>query len=287
MAGELYEVVELFGYYTGGSQEWESLVKNQKCRFTDKKCFKIRKSDPDISIGTCTVRIGISRAPLIICPNRLLEGGQVFSDCLHLLTRHSPGNQIHLIPEVTIPGGSVDYFLASVKSGKPVDFVGIEFQTMDTTGTLWPARQSFLQSVGVSAPLSKKDQERSYGVNWKHTAKTILVQLHHKVETFETLHRNLVLAVQTPFMSYMEKEFSFGHLSDTPSTNDPMHFHVYKAIETRGSLGLELDYRRSTDSAGIAAALNLGATAEVDERDILAAIERKISARTLWSPVSR
>jgi len=287
MSKNLHDVVELFGYHTGGSQKWKSLVESQKCLFSDSKCFKIRKSNPETSIGTCTVRIGQAREPLIICPNRLLEGGQVFSDCLHLLTRHSPGNQIHLIPEVTIPGGSVDYFLASVKNGKPVDFVGIEFQTMDTTGTVWPARQLFLQSVGIPAPLSAKDKQKPYGVNWKHTAKIILVQLHHKVKTFEMINRNFVLVVQTPFMAYMEKEFSFGHLSDKASPSDPMHFHVYKVNESPRTLSLELDYRRSTNSVGLAAALNLGATAKVDEKEMLAAIEKKISAKTLWSPVRR
>jgi hypothetical protein len=35
----------------------------------------------------------------------------------HLLTQHEPGNELHIIPEISVPGGSVDYVLASVKSG--------------------------------------------------------------------------------------------------------------------------------------------------------------------------
>src|SRR5436190_37671 len=34
-------------------------------------------------------------------PNRLLERKQVFTDCLHLLTTHEPGNEIHVVPEVS------------------------------------------------------------------------------------------------------------------------------------------------------------------------------------------
>jgi hypothetical protein len=37
-------------------------------------------------------------------------------DCLHLLTTHEVGNELHILSEVPIPGGSVDYFLASVKN---------------------------------------------------------------------------------------------------------------------------------------------------------------------------
>jgi len=126
------------------------------------------------------VQYGKEKRDVIICPHRLLERKQIFIDCLHLLTSHTPGNELHLIPEVSIPGGSVDYFLVSTDSNRKVkDFVGIELQTMDTTGTIWPERELTLKEMGL------KDVEvidnKSYGMNWKMTAKTILVQLHHKI----------------------------------------------------------------------------------------------------------
>ena len=130
------KVLELFGCSTRADHDWKRIVKQQWCPFTNTKCFKVRKSDPDVSIGTCSVRYGKNRQDIIICPNRLLERRQVFLDCMHLLTQHEPGNELHIVPEVSIPGGSVDYFLTSVKSGKVKDFVAIEFQTLDTTGTV-------------------------------------------------------------------------------------------------------------------------------------------------------
>jgi hypothetical protein len=45
---------------------------------------------------------------VIICPFRLLERKKVFTDCLHLLTMNEPGNELHLLSEVSIPGGHVD-----------------------------------------------------------------------------------------------------------------------------------------------------------------------------------
>ena len=79
-----------------------------------------------------------SPQPVMICPFRLLERSQVFMDCVHLLTLHEPGNELRIVPEVAVPGGSIDYCLVSVRRGKPRDFVGIELQTMDSTGTVWP-----------------------------------------------------------------------------------------------------------------------------------------------------
>ncbi len=113
---ESNKVLELFGKSTRVSgADWADAVARQHCPFTDTKCFKIRKSQPNISIGTCTVRYGRESKDVIICPKRLLERRKVFTDCLHLLTLHEPGNDLHVVPEISIPGGSVDYFLISAK----------------------------------------------------------------------------------------------------------------------------------------------------------------------------
>ena len=63
-------------------------------------------------------------------------------DCLQLLTLHEPGNELHVVSEINLPGGSVDYFLVSAARGKVRDFVGVELQALDTTGTVSNTRSS-------------------------------------------------------------------------------------------------------------------------------------------------
>lgn len=103
-------IVELFCHATDMSENWLEIVQKQRCLFLQGKCFKVRKSDPAVSIGTCTVLYGRSPAPVIVCPTRFLERRQVFIDCFHLLTSHEPGNELHIVPEVAIPGGSETSF---------------------------------------------------------------------------------------------------------------------------------------------------------------------------------
>lgn len=219
-------IKELFTFSVDRSDiNWLEIVNNQQCRYSLKKCFKVRKSQADVSIGTCTVQYGKEKRNVIICPHRLLERKQVFMDCLHLLTLHTPGNELHLVPEVPIPGGSVDYFLVSTDSNRKVkDFVGIELQTMDTTGTIWPERELTLKEMGL------KDVEiiknKSYGMNWKMTAKTILVQLHHKISTFESLNKHLVLVIQDCLLDYIKKEFSFSHIFKHYWANQCISMHI-------------------------------------------------------------
>ena len=95
---------------------WEKIVKDQQCVYLNKKCYKVRKSDPGTAIGSCAVLHGRESEPIIICPTRLLERHQIFTDCFHLLTVHEPGNELHIVSEISIPGGSVDYFLVSAKN---------------------------------------------------------------------------------------------------------------------------------------------------------------------------
>lgn len=277
-------IIDLFGHDTTTRTQpnWLAIVKKQHCPFVDRRCYKVRKSQPEISIGTCTVEY--RKEPIIICPLRLLERRQIFTDCLHLLTGHEPGNELHMVSEISVPGGSIDYVIASIRNGKARDFVGIELQTLDTTGTVWPERQRFLATKGAK-DVSQADikNTKPYGMNWKMTAKTILVQLHHKIQTFEGVNKHLVLVVQDRLLDYMAKEFSFGHLTE-PRTSDPMHIHAYcLAAQNKAGHRLDLVRRLSTDTAGIAKCLGLQSEAKMDLNVMLRLIEQKITARTLFN----
>lgn len=280
-------VVELFGHSAEKMRkDWIRIVQEQQCIFLGKKCYKVRKSDPNTSIGSCTVLYGKQQDPVIICPTRLIENRQIFTDCFHLLTSHEPGNELHIVSEVSIPGGSVDYFLVSVKKGKVKDFVGIELQTLDTTGTLWPERQRLLKMLGVPRSDKGEVSEKPYGMNWKMTAKTILVQMHHKIQTFEHVHKRLVLVVQDRLLAYMNREFSFAHLKNPAVIGDSMHIHAYRMEkQLDNSFKLVMQSRLSTDVEGIATCLGLQAEARVELVQIIQSLQAKLSPSTLFVPV--
>ena len=280
------KVVELFGQSVAKQGvDWNVVVTGQQCVYLGKRCYKIRKSDPGTAIGSCTVLFGKTPEPLIICPTRLIENRRIFTDCLHLLTTHEPGNELHIVPEISIPGGSVDYFLVSAKDGRVKDFVGIELQTLDTTGTVWPERQRLLNELGVPRGDDSEYSDKSFGINWKMTAKTILVQMHHKVNTFEHVNKKLVLVVQDNLLAYMSREFKFDHLRRSASIGDSMHLHAYRLdMQPDKSYKLALQSRLSTDADGIGLCLGLQAEARIELDQIIQALQAKISASTLFAP---
>lgn len=254
--------------------DWKTILPPQDCRYIGKRCAKRRKTEPDTSIGTCSVVHGTKNPKtVIICPFRFLERKQVFTDCIHLLTHKEPGDELHIVSEVAIPGGNVDYCLVAVRKGKVVDFVGIELQAVDTTGTVWPARQQFLSSINLGEKVSA---DTGFGMNWKMSAKTILVQLHHKVATFEHVGRYFVLVVQDHFMTEMMKSFSFDHVGEAKLGNH-MHFHAYSLTQTATEYRLQLAMRKSTDSQGVQTLLGNASEAKIELQAIFNILQEKIT----------
>jgi hypothetical protein len=269
------KVAELYGLPTFQPADWKTVAAKAECPFLSRKCRKNRKSEPEVTIGTCTMSHGRKPQPIMICPFRLLERRQIFHDCVHLLKLHEPGNELRIVAELSVPGGSIDYCLVSVRDGKPKDFVGIELQTLDSTGTVWPERQRFLQAHGVAVKRKDADSDKTFGMNWKMTAKTILIQLNHKIATFEHLCKRLVLVLQDSLLDYMRKEFAFTHIQGQRD-GDPMQFHAYELRKLAAGYRLNLKERVSTDTEGIAKCLGLQADTKVELQAMLALIETKL-----------
>ncbi len=158
--------------------------------------------------------------------------------------------------------------------------MAIEFQTLDTTGQVWPERQRLLQKLGLAVDPADAVSKKRFGMNWKMTAKTILVQLHHKVETLEHIGKHFALVIQDYLIDYLKQQFNFAHLN-TGLVGDSFHIHVYRLAEKSGQFQLSLRQRLSTDAAGVAASLSLQSSAKIELSMIVDKLEQKMSASTL------
>ena len=125
-------------------------------------------------------------------------------------------------------------------------------------------------------------EKKPFGMNWKMTAKTILVQMHHKVETFEHINKKMVLVIQDVLLDYMKKEFSFDHLNENVDIADSFHLHAYqlKNDNSKQDFMVSLSKRLSTDADGIGVCLGLKTEAKVELEDLIALLQSKISEHT-------
>ena len=145
---------------------------------------------------------------------------------------------------------------------------------MDTTGTVWPERQKFLNEKGIAVDPVDLNNKKSFGMNWKMTLKTILIQMHHKSETFEHLNKHLALIIQKPLYEHMKSDFNFDGIEGV-RLGDPVHIHSYNFEEKEKRLQLSLHTRVSTDSVGIANCLGLNAESKVELQDLIRILEPK------------
>ena len=248
------EITELFGQNVDAKDQskmdWKATVEDEHCPFTNKICIKSGHKKHKIKLGTCMVTIKKHNTPLILCPQRFLHNQTIFKDCVKLMDKHQPDNEIRLIPEFKIPGGKVDFILQSVKNDKVMDFIGIEFQAISTTGTLLNRRYELLQQLKLIDDYDPSINNGGFGINWKHISKTILPQMNHKVHTFENLGKKLVLVVQKELFQYFQTEFNFSHLSSPANMSHPMHYYVYRVVEKNDEYVMELDTHHSTTAKG-------------------------------------
>ena len=107
------------------------------------------------------------------------------------------------------------------------------------------------------------------------TLKTILIQMHHKSETFENLNKHLVLIIQKPLYEHMKNSFNFEGIYGV-RLGDSVHIHSYNFEENGTALNLSLHTRVSTDSAGIAKCLGLNAESKVELQDLIRILEPKL-----------
>jgi hypothetical protein len=232
------------------SQAVDDAFRTQRCPILGSKCLKNRKSEPQQTIGSCVV--GHQGLPLVICPIRLRRSTQVFEEAMHLLSGYQDGLELVAIPEIGSGArGSIDYVLTAFDGDRYVDHVGIEFQTLDTTGSVWPSREDYLHGRAPSA---------KYNINWRMNAKTILIQLHHKAPVFEAHGKKLLLVVQDAFLDKLRQDFNFDDYRDA-NPADVLHIHSYRLVyspsdDDGGEFKMELADKVSTGLAGVEKSLN-------------------------------
>lgn len=191
-------VHEFFGFSpadnTAEAKEYRQL---SSCPFVGGVCSKKFKSGT-VS-GACSVK-QVNGGPVICCPNRMYAGNyQVLQNvaqscfggdarlCRTIGEAKGDGFDVHVfgkkwgkelrLPNRSVGGGGgyfVDWILALVdSSGSLKEFVAVEVQTMDTTG-------SYEAEVDRYYNGDFSDFRSKAGVNWENVSKRILPQIIYK-----------------------------------------------------------------------------------------------------------
>ena len=194
-----FEILEWFGQVPKANiADAQADLPDERCPFIGRICTK-KFRDSSVS-GVCSVLTGAESGPVIICPNRLYgenyavlghvanlafgDGHRIIHPNEFTTVRHDGRNVVafghHFGKELRLPGQGgrgndfVDWVLARIApSGDLGDFVAVEVQTIDTTGTYYPEVMELRKGI-YTAGRSKA------GLNWRNVIKRILPQIIYK-----------------------------------------------------------------------------------------------------------
>lgn len=235
--------LELYGIRTNAPA---GVPDTDQCPFLGKTCVKQRKSDSSQTIGTCIV--GLESKPQLICPVRMRATNQVFDDAIYLL--QGAFVEVMVISEIVLREfGNVDFVVAGLdRKGQVVDFVGVEIQTNDTTGSgpLYQARNDFFN--GDLQP------SYSYGLNWKMTAKLVLKQTLDKSAVFASWGKKYVWAMQDTLLERMGRYADMSDFGPAHATEHEVFFHAYEVVPAQPRYELQLVARVGSNLEGVAKA---------------------------------
>lgn len=201
MAGTIWEI---FGYRSNDTSDVAvSAAKNELCPFINEKCEKT--FNDGIISGVCTIK-PMTSGPVICCPIRLYgDGYKILND----VAEQAFGAGLDLVPgktavsfsvekakpcvavfgqrwggELRLPqkdgkgGYFVDWVLAKLDvTGELEEFVAVEVQTIDTTGTYRNGYESLIKD--------RVNVKTTAGLNWENVSKRILPQLIYKGQVLQ------------------------------------------------------------------------------------------------------
>jgi hypothetical protein len=192
------------------------------CPFSSKKCDK-KSRLISYPMGVCSVQY--NENVVAICPKRFLQDNIVFRD----IADHYFGSLSNLLvfAEARLSGiGSFDFVIVRHKplSSDIEDFVIVEFQTDQTTGTgkLVEALEDFIQR--------KRFVEKTYnfGLNTYDTLKRSFTQILNKGVVLESWgHKIYWVYQETVYRNYVSR---YGLESLDYSPEDTIVFAVYDIV---------------------------------------------------------
>lgn len=254
--------VEFYGHFhQKHTEEAENDRDCENCPFIGTKCKKRRKSEPEITIGTCSVgykkRGQEEYSPHIICPHRF-KVDTVFDAISDLFVEDG---ELFLVPEKSLMGTSVDFVMGKKEDGEVIDFAGVEIQALDTTGSVWQHKIAY-----EDEDQSMTDVNKTYGINWAMSiTKTMMQQAYRKGQAFDLWDENLIFIVQDVSIEYLRQNYDTSELREA-RPEDPVHFYSFTMNFNQETQEYELELSEKLSST-IAGVSKMMIGEEVPDRD--------------------
>ena len=192
------------------------------CPFTDSKCIK-RSAALSEPYPVCSIRRRDMQ--ICVCPKRFYE-----VDFLRDVVEHcwpgDPPENARIAREVKMTGfGNVDFVIADVgKRGEIGQFLSVELQAIDITGTVMDAYQALRAGKTM-------ESKKSYGLNWGNVYKRYITQLIRKGYFHHHWGTKIVAVMQDVVYQYVREWADFMRSPDVKGNTVNIIFMSYRYEE--------------------------------------------------------
>lgn len=189
------------------------------CPFLNSQCVKtsqrIAGPFPVCSIWHGGRRAGYDSRLICVCPKRFYGITHLMQDVIEHCWPPGPRPENPRIAyEVQMAKfGNVDMVIADIDdtTGQVRNFVSVELQAVDITGSYEPAYQGVLHSL--------PEVNVSYGINWKNVRKRFISQLIDKGIYHHHWGTRIVAVLQTPLYEKLRESIRFEEIPSDSGGN--------------------------------------------------------------------
>ncbi len=200
------------------------------CPFTEKDCTKRTAADKHAPYPVCTVyksrRPPFDSSSLIcVCPKRFHEANFLEDVLAHCWVGPPPAAP-QIAREVKMEGfGNVDFVIAEEVDGEVKQFLSVELQAIDITGTVRPAYEALIAGQALEEKISS-------GLNWDNVYKRYITQLIRKGYFHHHWNTRIVAVIQDQVYKYIKNKYKFMAQKDVSDPTVNVIFMAYRFIGT-------------------------------------------------------
>jgi len=230
---------EVFGYLASDrSTEAQSARELYWCPFVNQRCNKQSRL-VDYPMGVCSVYF--NDQIIAICPRRFLQARKALQDVAD--ARFGTRSDLIVFSEIGLPTiGTFDYVMVKHRplSAEIEDFVIVEFQTGQTTGTgkLVEALKDVMNGVDIAG------RSYGFGLNLYDIWKRSFTQILNKGIVMEAWGKKIYWVVQEQVIGYLLSRYHLDTL--VYDDCDTTIFLTYDLVTTSGQTELRHSHLRSS-----------------------------------------
>ena len=205
---------------------------NFACPFTGLRCIKRSTQLLDEPYPVCSLwqrnsdKTATVQNPyenlISVCPKRFYAVDFLKDVIEHCWPGDKPANA-KVAPEVKMTGfGNVDFVIADVGTDGGIgQFLSVELQAIDITGSIFKAYQALLQNKDLEA-------RPTYGLNWDNVYKRYITQLIRKGYFHHHWKSKIVAVIQDQIYKNMTERADFMRTVDVRSPQVNVIFMTYR-----------------------------------------------------------